>query len=263
MATKATSAGVSISYEVVGEGSPLTLLHHLFDTREFWRHSGYVDAFRERGRQLILIDASGHGESSKPHDKGAYALRPRAAEVAAVLDDLGIETTDVLGYSMGGWTALGLICHHPDRVRSAALGGALPYAQDLQPLREVVAKGPEGWVEFLASMANDLPADMRERVRANDPLVLSATVAEDRPDISNEVASSTIPLLFFAGDRDPRHARCKEFAERTGSRFFSISGAHHMQAILERDTVVQQVSSFFEGERHRLGRIGVRRSQNT
>jgi pimeloyl-ACP methyl ester carboxylesterase len=180
-------------------------------------------------------------------------LRPRADEVAAVLDDLRIETTEVMGYSMGGWTALGLVCHHANRVRSAAVGGILPYAQDLQPLRDIVAKGPEGWVEFLAGVANGLPADMCLRVRANDQLALSASVAEDRPDISDQVASSTIPLLFFAGDRDPRHARCKEFAERTGSRFVSIPGAHHIQTLLERDIVVREVSSFFEGEGQRPG----------
>jgi pimeloyl-ACP methyl ester carboxylesterase len=244
----ATSAGVSIAYEVVGEGPPLTLLHHLFDTREFWWRSGYADAFRRLGRQLVLIDASGHGESSKPYDKHAYVLRRRTDEVAAVLDDLGIETTDLLGYSMGGWTALGLVCHHPARMRSVAVGGALPYAQDLQPLRDVVAKGPEGWVEFLASRANDLPADMRQRVRGNDQFALSASVGEDRPDISDQVASSSIPLLFFAGDRDPHHARCKLFAERTGSQFVSIPGAHHIQTVLERDIVVHEVSSFFERE---------------
>jgi pimeloyl-ACP methyl ester carboxylesterase len=246
MVRKAT--GVDIAYEVVGEGTPLTLLHLLFDTREFWWRSGYVDAFRGTGRQLILIDASGHGESSKPHHKEAYALHPRADEVAVVLDDLKIEATEVLGYSMGGWTALGLVCHHPDRVRSAAIGGSLPYAQDLQPLRDVVAKGPDGWVGFLASMANDLPEDMRQRVRANDPLALAASVAEDRPDISEQVAASSVPLLFFMGERDPRHARCKEFAERTGSRFVSVPGAHHIQALLERDTVIREVLRFFESQ---------------
>jgi pimeloyl-ACP methyl ester carboxylesterase len=253
MGRRATSAGVGIAYELVGEGTPLTLLHHIFDTREFWWRSGYVDAFRRLGRQLVLIDASGHGESSKPYHKHAYALHARADAVTAVLDDLGIETTDVLGYSMGGWTALGLVCHHPDRLRSVAVGGAVPYAQDLQPLRDVVAKGPEGWVEFFASRANNLPEDMRQRVRANDPLALSASVAEDRPDISSQVALSSIALLFFAGDRDPHHARCKEFAERTGSRFVTIPGAHHIQTVLERDIVVREVSSFFEGEGQRHG----------
>jgi pimeloyl-ACP methyl ester carboxylesterase len=248
MVRKVTKAGVSIAYEVVGEGIPLTLLHPIFETREFWRHSGYFDAFRKIGRQLVLIDASGHGESSKPHDKDAYALRRRVDEVAAVLDDLRIKTTEVLGYSMGGWMALGLVCHHPDRVRRAAVGGAVPYAQDLQPLRDVVARGPREWVSFLASRADDLPADMRERVLANDQLALSASVAEDRPDISDQVAASGIPLLFFAGAKDPLHARCKEFAETTRSRFVSVPGAHHIQTLLERDIVVREVSSFLQGE---------------
>jgi pimeloyl-ACP methyl ester carboxylesterase len=133
-------------------------------------------------------------------------------------------------------------------VRSAAIGGVVPYAQDLQPLRDVVAKGPDGWVGFLASRANELPEDMRQRVRANDQLALAASVAEDRPDISEQVAASPVPLLFFVGDQDPRYARCKEFAERTGSRFVSVRGAHHIQTLLERDTVVREVLSFFESQ---------------
>jgi len=161
-------ADIDIVYEVIGEGIPLTLLHMLFDTREFWRQSGYVQAFLRTGRQTILVDASGHGESSKPHDRAAYGLRARADEVVAVLDKLKIEKSEVLGYSLGGWTALGLVCHHPDRLRCAAIGGALPYAQNLQPLRDVVAKGPRAWVEFLGSMATGLPPDMQRRVERND-----------------------------------------------------------------------------------------------
>ena len=82
MSKRARSANVDIAYEIVGEGTPLVLLHLIFDTREFWWRSGYVDAFRSAGRQLVLIDASGHGESSKPHDKEAYSLSRRADEVS-------------------------------------------------------------------------------------------------------------------------------------------------------------------------------------
>ncbi len=124
MPKETTSAGVDIAYEVVGEGTPLALLHLLFDTREFWWRSGYVDAIRSTRRQLVLIDASGHGESDKPHEPEAYSLERRANEVIAVLDGLNIERTEVLGYSMGGWTALGLVCYHPDRLWAAA--GPMP-----------------------------------------------------------------------------------------------------------------------------------------
>ena len=250
MSKRARRAGVDIAYEVVGEGTPLVLLHLIFDTRESWWRCGYVDAFRRAGRQLVLIDASGHGESSKPYDKEAYSLHRRADEVAAVLDDLKIERTEVLGYSMGGWTALGLVCHHPHRLRAAAIGGALPYAQDLQPLRDVIAKGPDALVKFIGSMANDLPPDMRQRLQSNDHLALAASVSEDRPDISEQVASSTVPLFFFVGDKDPRHARCMEFAEKTGSRFLTVAGAHHIQTLLERDTVVPEVLRFFDQRSH-------------
>ena len=251
MPRKATIAGVDVAYEVIGEGTPLTLLHMIFDAKEFWVASGYAEQLCSSGRQLIVIDASGHGESSKPHQPEPYQLRRQADEVAAVLDDLKLEKTEVLGYSMGGFTALGLVCHHPDRLVSAAVGGALPYAQNLQPLRSVVAQGPAGWVEFLQSMASSpLPPHMRERVLANDQMALAAVVAEDRPDISDQVASATVPKLFFAGDKDPRHERCKEFAERTGSRFVSVPGAHHIQTLLERDVVVPEVLSFFREVNH-------------
>jgi pimeloyl-ACP methyl ester carboxylesterase len=218
----------------------------LFDSREFWRQSGYVEAFLRAGRQIILIDASGHGESSKPRDATVYGLRPRADEVVAVLDQLKIEKSEVLGYSLGGWTALGLVCHHPHRLRSAAIGGALPYAQNLQPLRDVVAKGPVAWRDFLGSMATALPPDMQKRVQHNNQQALAASVEDDRPDISEQVALSAVPLLFIVGDRDPRHDRCKEFAERTGSRFLSVPGAHHVQTLLERDRLVPEIISFFD-----------------
>jgi len=235
-----------IAYKVIGEGIPLALLHMLFDAKEFWQQSGYVESFLSAGRQIILIDASGHGESSKPHDGAAYGLRSRADEVVAVLDALGIEKSEALGYSLGGWTALGLAVYHPDRLRSAAIGGALPYAQNLQPLREVVANGPAAWGDFLAAMSTGLPPDMKRRIERNDPLALAASVEEDRPDISEQVLASPVPLLFFVGDKDPRHARCKEFAERTGSRFVSVPGAHHVQTMLERDRLASEIAAFFD-----------------
>jgi len=59
--------------------------------------------------------------------------------------------------------------------------------------------GPDAWLEFLASMANELPADMRDRVRHNDQAALAASVAEDRPDISEQAASSWSRCSFSLG----------------------------------------------------------------
>ena len=88
----AINDGVRIHYEVVGHGEPLVLYHGLTGSGERWRDTGYV-AGLENGHRLILIDARGHGQSDKPHDPAAYGRRRQAADVIAVLDDLGIPTT--------------------------------------------------------------------------------------------------------------------------------------------------------------------------
>ena len=117
----------------------------------------------------------------------------------------------------------------------------------VEALRDVVAKGPAAWVDFLGSRATtELPPEMQRTVLRNDQRALAASVEEDRPDISEQVASTTVPLLFFVGDRDPHYVRCKEFAGRTGSRFISVPGAQHVQAVLERDRLVPEVVSFFD-----------------
>ena len=67
-------------------------------------------------RQLILLDARGHGASDKPHDPAAYDLRLRVGDVTAVLDDLEIRRADYFGYSMGGWIGFGLAKHAPVRL---------------------------------------------------------------------------------------------------------------------------------------------------
>ena len=49
--------GVSISYEELGSGDPLVLLHGLTDNRKSWHEAGHVELFRRRGRRLILINS--------------------------------------------------------------------------------------------------------------------------------------------------------------------------------------------------------------
>src|SRR3712207_4870218 len=92
-----------IYYEVEGAGPPLVLLHGLSDSLASWRDYGFVAGLASDYR-LILIDARGHGRSDKPHDPNAYGHAQRAADVAAVLDDLAIDRAHFLGYSLGGWT---------------------------------------------------------------------------------------------------------------------------------------------------------------
>ncbi len=246
MMRKILSDGVETAFEVEGRGTPLVLLHGFSDTRAFWRDQGYVDAFLATGRQPVLIDARGHGESGKPHEPELYTLRRRARDVVAVLDALGIDTAEVLGYSLGGWTALGLACHFPDRVRAVVAGGAHPYAESLRGLRDALAAGLDAWIGVVEGMAGPLPATVRERLRRNDVEALAAGVARDRPDISPLLAESPVPLLLYAGEADPRHAPAKRFARETGASFVGLPGLNHMQALFATESVARAAAAFFD-----------------
>jgi pimeloyl-ACP methyl ester carboxylesterase len=63
----ASSEGLRIFYETVGDGPPLLMFHGSLVSGEIWRVYDYVDALTSDFR-LILIDARGHGASDKPLD---------------------------------------------------------------------------------------------------------------------------------------------------------------------------------------------------
>lgn len=97
----------------------------------------YLSALKSL-RRLIRVDARGHGASDKPHDPSAYNLDFRVADVTAVLDDLDIRQTDYFGFSMGDWIGFGLAMYAPIRIRSLILGGAHPYAENMQVFRDLM-----------------------------------------------------------------------------------------------------------------------------
>ena len=115
--------GVSIHYEVFGEGKPIVLIHGFASSlKGNWVNPGWVDALTPI-RQVVALDCRGHGESGKPDGPDAYAGDAMSEDVIAVMDDLDIARADVFGYSLGGGIALRLLAAHPARFRSAIVGG--------------------------------------------------------------------------------------------------------------------------------------------
>ena len=83
--------GVPIAYSVIGDGPPLVLLHGFTETAASWQEAGYVDRFLRAGRQVVLIDCRGHGQSGKPREAASYTGERRAQDVIAVLDAIEVE----------------------------------------------------------------------------------------------------------------------------------------------------------------------------
>lgn len=116
--------GVSINYIVEGEGPPVVLVHGFASSLHGnWRAPGIVDALIASGRTVIALDCRGHGQSGKPHDPAAYGGTAMADDVIALMDLLGVRSAGLIGYSMGGYIASGLMVSHPQRFRCVILAG--------------------------------------------------------------------------------------------------------------------------------------------
>jgi len=240
----AQNRGVRIHYETAGTGPALVLHHGTMGSGPDWVDLGYVEALKDRHR-LILIDARGHGHSDKPHDPSEYDLRLRAADVVAVLDDLRAQRADFLGYSMGGWIGFGLAKHFPDRFNSFILGGAHPYAENTQAIRDRMPDDPAAFAAGLEKTYGTLltPA-RRARLLANDLVALRA-LTRDRDDIADVLPTMTMPSLVFCGELDPRLAQARQAAsEMPNATFLGVPGCDHVGTTRRTDIIIPRISAF-------------------
>ncbi|WP_155374461.1 alpha/beta fold hydrolase [Catellatospora vulcania] len=127
MQTFTSFDGITLAHYCWGEPGgelPPVVLHHGFSTSAAanWKAPGIVDALVAAGRQVIAIDARGHGSSEKPHDPARYGEDKMARDLAALFDLLELDRVDLAGYSMGGVVAL-LTAAADDRVRRLVTGG--------------------------------------------------------------------------------------------------------------------------------------------
>src|SRR4051812_12269908 len=205
-ATTRSADGLLLRYAVAGSGQPLVLLHPFSDALESWWDIGLAGRLAQRCR-VIAIDARGHGGSDKPREAARHGIEHRVADVLAVLDAAQVDQAHVVGYSMGGWTALGLASLAPTRLRSLVIGGAHPYAQNLTQLRRSLEGGMERWCLVLERSLGTLPAPWRARAARNDLAALGAAIADDRIDQSKALAKAlagvTVPILWIVGQLDP------------------------------------------------------------
>jgi len=116
--------GVNYYYEIHGRGEPLLILHGGL---------GSIDMFEPglpefaKHRLVIAVDLHGHGRTAL--GDRPISLPAMGDDMATVVKQLGYDSVDVLGYSMGGGVALRMAIQHPAAVRRLALVST-PFAQD-------------------------------------------------------------------------------------------------------------------------------------
>jgi pimeloyl-ACP methyl ester carboxylesterase len=247
----AQNNGVRIHYETAGKGPALVLHHGTMGSGADWIDLGYVDALKDH-HQVILVDARGHGQSDKPHDPKAYHLDLRAADVVAVLDDLGVRNASYFGYSMGGWIGFGLARYFPQRFEAFIIGGAHPYAENTQAIRDRMPLDKAAFIGIAEKTYGALltPA-RRERLLANDLVALRA-LTTDRDDISGVLPTMRMPSLVFCGELDPRLAQARQAAsEMPNAAFLGLPGCDHVGTTRRTDVILPGIKALLRDVRER------------
>lgn len=106
--------GITQAVALAGNGPPLVLIHGLGWDHSLWTRemAAYADRYT-----VVAPDLRGHGQTDKPDQP--YSIRQYAADIAALLDAVGIKRAAVLGFSLGGAILMQLAADRPDLVGAA------------------------------------------------------------------------------------------------------------------------------------------------
>src|SRR5258708_37404806 len=113
---KVSVKGIGIAYERRGKGTPMVLIHGYPLDRSIWNEAA---PFLEKDFDLVIPDLRGFGESDVV--ESTYSVADLAADVAGLLDLLGMERALLARQSMGGYVALVLYPARAARVRALAV----------------------------------------------------------------------------------------------------------------------------------------------
>lgn len=228
---------VEIAFLDEGEGEPVVLVHGFASTKEVnWVTPGWVATLTRAGHRVIALDNRGHGGSSKLYDPAAYHSATMAEDVRALLDYLGLQRADVMGYSMGARNTALLALAHPERVRSAVLGGVGGRLIDRPGLSESIAGALE------APSLDDVTDPTGRQFRAfaeqthSDLRALAACLRGSRQPLRRDaLARMAVPVLVAAGSKDTIAGSPQELAAlMPGARALVIPDRDHMLAVGDR-----------------------------
>ena len=227
---------VEIAFLQEGRGEPIVLVHGFASNKEVnWVYPGWVSTLTRGGRRVIALDNRGHGRSTKLYDPADYHTDRMVEDVLALLDHLGLECVDLLGYSMGARVCAFLAAHHPGRARSLILGGLGIHLVEGVGLPESIAAA----LEAPRSEVTD-PVGRQFRVFAeqtkSDRRALAACIRGARDPITREaIATLKVPVLVVTGSDDVIGGSAQELAALIpGAEALTVPRRDHMRTVGDR-----------------------------
>lgn len=206
----------SLSYFVTGKGKqPIILIHGFGEDSRIWKHQvNYL----ENDFRLYIPDLPGTGES-KIGDK-ELSMESMAEVIRQMIDEEKIEQCIMLGHSMGGYVTLAFAELYPERLTAFGLIHSTAYA-DSEEKKAARQKSisfikEHSAAEFMKTTIPNLfslsfntnhKEQVDELIEQGNQFTAEALIAYytamiNRPNRSNILQKTTVPVLFFIGEDD-------------------------------------------------------------
>jgi len=261
--------GISMNYEVTGNGRWLTLIHGAGTNLNMWYNQ--VPVFSQH-YQVLTYDYRGHGQTELPD--GELTTELWVEDLYALLKVLNISETILLGFSMGGAIAIGFVLAHPEMVKalilsnSGGVGAAQRSEEEIRQMEasrqariETVKKGgmaalvEEGiGSTFSPGFAEKNPDTVERyqsiRLQNNPEGYVRVLQRMSRPTTPPDLSKITCPTLIIAQEPDPSSGTAdKAIQEAIRGSQLKIFPTQHYTALEQPQEYNETVLSF-------LARIG-------
>jgi pimeloyl-ACP methyl ester carboxylesterase len=184
--------GTNLYYETYGEGDPLLLIHGNGGTI---KNMGYQIKYFSDQYNVIVPDCRGRGKSGLNTDSLTYELITQ--DLILLLDELEIDSCDIIGWSDGGIIGLIMGMNYPDRTK------------------KIIAMGANIWPDSTALYPWAVKEIQETRQKAAEMISVHDTsdnwqviyqrmaMMDDQPNYSLEdLQKIKSPVLVVAGDKD-------------------------------------------------------------
>lgn len=216
--------GLTMYYEIYGQGKPLVLIHGGGSTIQ----SNFEKAIPlfAKNRKVIAVELQAHGRTS---DRNAdLTFEQDADDIVTLLKNLNIDKADFFGFSNGGTTTLQLAIRHPEMVGKIVVGSALAKRNGV----------PEWFWDFMKqAKLENMPEQLKTAYQQVAPDTNGLQLMHDRDakrmvnfrDIPDgQIKSIKAPTLIIIADKDlitPEHA-IELHRQIEGSELAIIPGGH-------------------------------------
>lgn len=254
------------AYTANGSGEVLVLLHGFTGSSETWQ--AFIEKWKKDYR-VITIDLPGHGKTT---GEANLRMAEVCRHLTMLFDHLAIEKCHLLGYSMGGRTALSFAIWYPVYIESLLLESASPglpteqeraerTKKDTQLAARLIDGGMEAFVNFwedipLFATQQSLPEKVKQQVRAErlgqNQAGLAASLTSigtgEQPDWWEKLTDLALPVCLIVGEDDQKFVQVnRQMSEQLQQGSYEVvPDAGHAVHIERPEAFSQIVQQFIQ-----------------